>query len=181
MSCVYDSKVSELMRCIRAQASGLISGGSSNRIWIKRMKKFIQPDYGLWQLIQNYPDYKTLLKSSDIQVILFQFLGLPDKEMTAMELGLAHSLSRYKLKFSPDKIDTMIVQVMISISKYPSRWFLSNESPQSEYYFLYWSEVWGRIIGNPYLLVMFMINQEVILIQMKEDFILVSFHICHSN
>ena len=88
--------------------------------------------------------------------------------MTAMELGLAHSLSRYKLKFSPDKIDTMIVQVMIS--KYPSRWFLSNESPQSEYYFLYWSEVWGRIIGNPYLLVMVMINQEVILIQMKEDF-----------
>ena len=26
MSCVYDSKVAELMRCIRAQASGLISG-----------------------------------------------------------------------------------------------------------------------------------------------------------
>uniref|UniRef100_U5EYK2 Nucleolar protein 58 n=1 Tax=Corethrella appendiculata TaxID=1370023 RepID=U5EYK2_9DIPT len=32
------------------------------------------------------------------------------KEMTAMALGLAHSLSRYKLKYSPDKIDTMIVQ-----------------------------------------------------------------------
>ncbi len=31
--------------------------------------------------------------------------------MAAMELGLAHSLSRYKLKFSPDKVDTMIVQV----------------------------------------------------------------------
>ncbi|KAJ6637483.1 Nucleolar protein 58 [Pseudolycoriella hygida] len=36
--------------------------------------------------------------------------GLQKKEMTAMALGLAHSLSRYKLKFSPDKIDTMIVQ-----------------------------------------------------------------------
>ena len=36
--------------------------------------------------------------------------GLPKKELTAMTLGLAHSLSRYKLKFSPDKIDTMIVQ-----------------------------------------------------------------------
>lgn len=36
--------------------------------------------------------------------------GLPKKEMTALSLGLAHSLSRYKLKFSPDKIDTMIVQ-----------------------------------------------------------------------
>lgn len=36
--------------------------------------------------------------------------SIPKKEMTAMALGLAHSLSRYKLKFSPDKIDTMIVQ-----------------------------------------------------------------------
>ena len=44
-------------------------------------------------------------------VKFFHIPGLPDKEMTAMELGLAHSLSRYKLKFSPDKIDTMIVQV----------------------------------------------------------------------
>merc|ERR1711934_108192 len=63
MACVYDSKIGELMRCIRSQISGLIS-------------------------------------------------GLPDKEMAAMELGLAHSLSRYKLKFSPDKIDTMIVQAV---------------------------------------------------------------------
>ncbi|CAH3186356.1 unnamed protein product [Porites evermanni] len=38
--------------------------------------------------------------------------GLPDKEMSAMALGLAHSLSRYKLKFSPDKVDTMIVQAI---------------------------------------------------------------------
>lgn len=38
--------------------------------------------------------------------------GLPKKEMTAMALGLAHSLSRYKLKFSPDKIDAMIIQAV---------------------------------------------------------------------
>ncbi|XP_060534906.1 nucleolar protein 58 [Cylas formicarius] len=38
--------------------------------------------------------------------------GFPEKEMTAMALGLAHSLSRYKLKFSPDKVDTMIVQAV---------------------------------------------------------------------
>eukprot|EP00762_Andalucia_godoyi_P005795 ANDGO_06985.mRNA.1 putative nucleolar protein 5-1 len=30
----------------------------------------------------------------------------------AMALGLAHSFSRYKLKFSPDKIDTMVVQAV---------------------------------------------------------------------
>ena len=51
----------------------------------------------------------------DVQRSLFIFnilLGLPDKEMSAMKFGLAYSLSRYKQKFSPYKIDTMIVQVM---------------------------------------------------------------------
>ena len=33
-------------------------------------------------------------------------------ELKAYSLGLAHSLSRYKLKFSPDKVDTMIVQAI---------------------------------------------------------------------
>lgn len=32
-------------------------------------------------------------------------------DLTPMSLGLSHSLSRYKLKFSPEKVDTMIVQV----------------------------------------------------------------------
>lgn len=35
-----------------------------------------------------------------------------EKTRSAMVLGLAHSLSRYKLKFSPDKVDTMIVQAI---------------------------------------------------------------------
>ena len=38
--------------------------------------------------------------------------GLPQSEVNAMALGLSHSLSRYKLKFSPDKVDTMIVQAI---------------------------------------------------------------------
>lgn len=46
--------------------------------------------------------------------------GLQDSELSATSLGLSHSLSRYKLKFSPDKIDTMIVQVDRS-SSFPSR------------------------------------------------------------
>ena len=32
--------------------------------------------------------------------------------MSTMSLGLSHSLARHKLKFSPDKIDTMIVQAI---------------------------------------------------------------------
>ncbi|KDR23571.1 nucleolar protein 58 [Zootermopsis nevadensis] len=63
LSCLSNTSVQELMRCIRSQMDSLLA-------------------------------------------------GFPKKEMTAMALGLAHSLSRYKLKFSPDKIDTMIVQAI---------------------------------------------------------------------
>ncbi|XP_015270118.1 PREDICTED: nucleolar protein 58 [Gekko japonicus] len=63
LSCIHSPMVTELMRGIRTQMEGLIT-------------------------------------------------GLPSREMAAMCLGLAHSLSRYKLKFSPDKVDTMIVQAI---------------------------------------------------------------------
>ncbi|CAF0800367.1 unnamed protein product [Didymodactylos carnosus] len=39
-------------------------------------------------------------------------IEVDEKELAAMRIGLAHSLSRYKLKFSPDKVDTMIVQAI---------------------------------------------------------------------
>lgn len=42
---------------------------------------------------------------------LISDLGTAD--LRPMSLGLSHSLSRYKLKFSPEKVDTMIVQVCI--------------------------------------------------------------------
>ncbi|XP_023661810.1 nucleolar protein 58 [Paramormyrops kingsleyae] len=63
LSCVHSPAVAELMRGIRNQMEGLIT-------------------------------------------------GLPPRDFSAMSLGLAHSLSRYKLKFSPDKVDTMIVQAI---------------------------------------------------------------------
>ncbi|KAJ1186562.1 hypothetical protein NDU88_003343 [Pleurodeles waltl] len=63
LSCIHNAVVTELMRGIRTQIEGLLTG--------------LQP-----------------------------------REMAAMSLGLAHSLSRYKLKFSPDKVDTMIVQAI---------------------------------------------------------------------
>ncbi|KAF1941115.1 Nop domain-containing protein [Clathrospora elynae] len=40
---------------------------------------------------------------------------LVDAEMDSTRLGLAHSLSRHKLKFSPDKVDTMIIQSIASL------------------------------------------------------------------
>ncbi|PJF18397.1 hypothetical protein PSACC_01777 [Paramicrosporidium saccamoebae] len=38
--------------------------------------------------------------------------GLEENDMHAMALGLSHSLSRYKLRFSSDKVDTMIIQAV---------------------------------------------------------------------
>jgi nucleolar protein 58 len=38
--------------------------------------------------------------------------GLSETEMKNMTLGLAHGLSRYKLRFSTEKVDTMIIQAV---------------------------------------------------------------------
>jgi nucleolar protein 58 len=38
--------------------------------------------------------------------------GLLSETLQTMSLGLSHSLSRHKVKFSPDKVDTMIVQAI---------------------------------------------------------------------
>jgi nucleolar protein 58 len=38
--------------------------------------------------------------------------GISGSDLRAMQLGLSHSLSRYKLKFSSDKVDTMVVQAV---------------------------------------------------------------------
>ncbi|GKA87099.1 probable nucleolar protein 5-2 [Tanacetum coccineum] len=38
--------------------------------------------------------------------------GLGSQDLAPMSLGLSHSLSRHKLKFSADKVDTMIIQAI---------------------------------------------------------------------
>ncbi|KAG9155981.1 hypothetical protein Leryth_012056 [Lithospermum erythrorhizon] len=38
--------------------------------------------------------------------------GLAAQDLAPMSLGLSHSMCRFKLKFSPDKVDTMIIQAI---------------------------------------------------------------------
>ncbi|RGB43350.1 SAR DNA-binding protein like [Rhizophagus diaphanus] len=38
--------------------------------------------------------------------------GIKSDDISQMSLGLSHSLSRHKLKFSPDKVDNMIIQAI---------------------------------------------------------------------
>ncbi|KAL3855412.1 hypothetical protein ACJMK2_014623 [Sinanodonta woodiana] len=72
--------------------------------------------------------------------------GLPEKEMSAMALGLAHSLSRYKLKFSPDKVDTMIVQAISLLDDLDKE--LNNYSMRArEWYGWHFPEL-GKIITD---------------------------------
>jgi len=46
---------------------------------------------------------------SQLGALVSEFAG---QDLSPMSLGLAHSLSRYKLKFSPEKVDTMIIQAI---------------------------------------------------------------------
>ncbi|KAL6453970.1 NOP58 Nucleolar protein 58 [Candida maltosa Xu316] len=55
--------------------------------------------------------------SLDLQRAIKQFLpellpGLDNSSLNQMSLGLAHSIGRHKLKFSADKVDTMIIQAI---------------------------------------------------------------------
>lgn len=82
--------------------------------------KLLLADKGLAQAIHKELgidcEGQTRLALESTRLIRDQFSALlpnvSDETMTQMNLGLAHSLSRYKLKFSPDKVDTMIVQAV---------------------------------------------------------------------
>ncbi|XP_062084575.1 probable nucleolar protein 5-2 [Humulus lupulus] len=43
---------------------------------------------------------------------LTELIGVSAEDLAPMSLGLSHSLARYKLKFSADKVDTMIIQAI---------------------------------------------------------------------
>lgn len=72
--------------------------------------------------------------------------GIPESEIHAMALGLSHSLSRYKLKFSPDKVDTMIVQAIALLDDLDKE--LNNYNMRCrEWYGWHFPEL-GRIISD---------------------------------
>jgi len=110
-----------------ASAAALIEGKMSKGLK-KLMKKIVASDSQetlavadakLGNVIKSKTDLDCVYSSNVMELMRCIRSQMPelvaggdDKEMTAMSLGLAHSLSRYKLKFSPDKIDTMIVQAV---------------------------------------------------------------------
>lgn len=57
-------------------------------------------------------DSKTQEIFRGIRSYMDELLPISSEDMKAMQLGLSHSLSRYKLKFSADKVDTMVIQAV---------------------------------------------------------------------
>ncbi|KAG6427607.1 hypothetical protein SASPL_111853 [Salvia splendens] len=70
-----------------------------------------KPSKGLRKFLRSHCD-------GDILAVADSKLGntikekLVTQDVAPMSLGLSHSLSRYKLKFSPDKVDTMVIQAI---------------------------------------------------------------------
>lgn len=110
-----------------ASAAALIEGKMSKELkhMLKKMfakdahEKLAVADAKLGQAIKSKLEIDCVADSSVnelMRCIRGQLTNLmpsvEDEDIRVMSLGLGHSLSRYKLKFSPDKIDTMIVQVL---------------------------------------------------------------------
>ncbi|XP_067119000.1 nucleolar protein 58-like isoform X2 [Centruroides vittatus] len=72
--------------------------------------------------------------------------GIPSSEMAKMTLGLAHSLARYKLKFSPDKVDTMIIQAISLLDDLDKE--LNNYMRCKEWYSWHFPELLKIITDN---------------------------------
>ncbi|TMW92842.1 hypothetical protein EJD97_012492 [Solanum chilense] len=102
---LIDSKPSKgLRKFLKAHCDGETLGVADSKLG-NAIKEKLQIDCvhnnGVMELMRGVRSQLTELIS-----------GLASQDLAPMSLGLSHSLSRYKLKFSPDKVDTMIVQAI---------------------------------------------------------------------
>lgn len=83
--------------------------------------KLVVADAKLGTSITKHPDldFKLISDATTLDLhrairenILDLLPGMSEQDMKTMNLGLSHSLSRHHLKFSTDKIDTMIIQAI---------------------------------------------------------------------
>lgn len=101
---VADPKLGKFLLCVEKQVMGLVLTLHMIGVAISKV-----PGLSL-QLIADS-------STTDVYRAIREHLptlipGLLPQDMSTMSLGLSHSLARHKLKFSPDKIDTMIVQAI---------------------------------------------------------------------
>lgn len=119
----FDSAANALNEC-----SGIVDGKVPPLLQellaeIKNEKKpsLAVADAKLANAIKKLPDFDVTTVSDSKTAEIFRGIrsylselipGLLPENIRTMSLGLSHSMSRYKLKFSPDKVDTMIVHTV---------------------------------------------------------------------
>jgi hypothetical protein len=101
IQCMHDTAVDELMRGIRLQLDSLLSGLSPADAKAMRL--------GACPAALPVPSPVSLLFSS---AFVHSCRFAHGSVRSLLRAGLSHSLSRYKLKMSPDKVDTMIIQAI---------------------------------------------------------------------
>lgn len=75
----------------------------------KKLASAINAELGL----DTQSDERSIEIMRGIRAQLFALLkGVSEADFKAMSLGLAHSISRYRLKFSAEKVDVMIIQAI---------------------------------------------------------------------
>ncbi|XP_048324819.2 probable nucleolar protein 5-1 [Ziziphus jujuba] len=102
---LIDSKPSKgLRKFLRAHCDGeklAVADSKLGNIIKEKLKIECVHDNAVMELMRGVRNQLTELIS-----------GLAVQDLAPMSLGLSHSLSRYKLKFSADKVDTMIIQAI---------------------------------------------------------------------
>ncbi|KYQ89294.1 4-aminobutyrate transaminase [Tieghemostelium lacteum] len=84
----------------------------------KLSDKLIVSDLKFGNAIKDLLNIKVLCDETTNELIrgirlqLNSLVSAKESDLNSMSIGLSHSYSRYKLKFSPDKVDTMIVQAI---------------------------------------------------------------------
>jgi nucleolar protein 58 len=76
----------------------------------KKLGKAIQTELGIQCKAGDKAN--ELLRCIRFQMQSLLASDLEEKELRQMQLGLAHSVSRYKLSFTTEKVDTMIIQAV---------------------------------------------------------------------
>ncbi|KAI9728906.1 MAG: Nucleolar protein 58 [Cirrosporium novae-zelandiae] len=110
------------------EASALVEGKVSSKLAslldsLKDEKKasLVVADPKLGNAINNLPGFSITPISDSTTTDVYRAIRanitslipqLLPEDISTLNLGLSHSLSRHKLKFSPDKIDTMIIQAI---------------------------------------------------------------------
>lgn len=110
---ILEGKVSKSLSSFLKKQFGKKGNSESLAVADKNLAISIKEKYEKWDIVCN-PKTQELFRG--IRCYMDEYLGssvnVKSSDIRSMQLGLSHSLSRYKLKFSADKVDTMVIQAI---------------------------------------------------------------------